>query len=220
MNKNTLLPADVPRDADPPQAPSGVSRQDTSRRQELLQAAARLMRHKGYAATTIRDMAQAVGMSSGSPFCHFRSKQDILKEIVFQGMASVLTRAEQVTTQRLEPGRRLLALIQLHCETLLGHEGDFTAVMLREWPLLPEDIRQRLDTMMERYEAIWRDTIGSMQEAEHLRSDVALSTRLLLGSLNGTLHWNRAPPLIDSDTLAAAAAKTFLRAPADLPSSR
>jgi hypothetical protein len=49
-------------------------RDDGNRRHQLLTAAARLFREKGFDATSTRDIAAAVGMHSGSPFYHFKSK--------------------------------------------------------------------------------------------------------------------------------------------------
>ena len=49
-------------------------REESERRAELLQAAARLFRSQGYDATSTRDIATAAGMQSGSPFYYFESK--------------------------------------------------------------------------------------------------------------------------------------------------
>src|SRR5690554_5385194 len=59
---------------------------DTARGR-LLTIAARLFRERGYAGTTVRDIAGALGILSGSLFHHFRSKEDIL----FAIMESVIT---------------------------------------------------------------------------------------------------------------------------------
>ncbi|HOG03511.1 MAG TPA: helix-turn-helix domain-containing protein, partial [Accumulibacter sp.] len=70
--------------------PTGHKRQgsalEANRRDELLRAAARLFVEKGFDATTTRDIAEAVGMRSGSPFYHFRSKQDLLKAAMIEGL--------------------------------------------------------------------------------------------------------------------------------------
>jgi len=192
-------------------------REEISRRAELLSAAARLMREKGYASTTTREMAQAVGMGSGSPFCHFRSKQEILSVIVEEGMTRALARAERLAARGLSPRQRLRALMRLHAETLHGADGDFAAVMLREWPILPSEARQRLDAMRHRYEAIWSDCVQALRDAEHLNGDAVLSARLMLGSLNGSLHWRRGDGPFDARRLANAAADVFLTTPARRP---
>ncbi len=188
---------------------------DVSRREDMLCAAASLMRRKGYAATTIRDIAGAVGMGSGSPFCHFRSKEEILAAIALQGMERALARAELLRGRRMQARRRLHALLRLHAELLHGRDGDFAAVMLREWRALAPANRCRLAEMMERYEAIWRECLEKLGAAErHLSADAALAARLLLGSLNWSLHWFHKDRTLDPSRLADSAAALFHLAPA------
>ena len=67
-------------------------RDDGNRRQELIRAAARLFHRKGFHATSTRDIATAVGMRSGSPFYHFRSKGELLYAVMEEGMRSAIDR--------------------------------------------------------------------------------------------------------------------------------
>ena len=53
-----------------------------SARGKLLQTAAHLFRNKGFERTTVRDLASAVGIQSGSLFHHFKSKDDILRAVM------------------------------------------------------------------------------------------------------------------------------------------
>jgi AcrR family transcriptional regulator len=186
---------------------------EMSRRADLLCAAARLMRKKGYAATTIREIARAVGMGSGSPFCHFRSKEEILAAIALQGMERALERAETLRMRRMHARRRLHALLRLHAELLHGQEGDFSAVMLREWRALAPDNRRRLVELMERYEAIWGECLRKVIADGHPAADATLAARLLLGSLNWSLHWFRHDGELDPGQLADATAALFLVVP-------
>lgn len=186
---------------------------DASRRYALLCAAARLMRKKGYAATTIREIAKAVGMGSGSPFCHFRSKEEILAAIAMRGMEQAIERAEGLRMRRMQARRRLHALLHLHADLLHGQEGDFPAVMLREWRALAPANRDRLIGMMERYEAIWRESLQKLHATEPLATNVTLATRLLLGSLNWSLHWYPHDGKLDPGQLADGVAALFLVAP-------
>lgn len=68
----------------------------SSARGRLLNEAARLFRDKGYERTTVRDLAAAVGIQSGSLFHHFRTKEEILKAVMVETI-----RAEY----RLDAGR-------------------------------------------------------------------------------------------------------------------
>lgn len=193
------------------------NREHASRRDDLLQAAARLMREKGYAATTIRDIAGAVGMGSGSPFCHFRNKQEILNVIAAEGMAALLAEAERLMTREMTPNERLQALIQLHTAFVHGTDSDFAAVLLHEWHLLPIATKQHLELLMLRYEAIWQECIDTLDHAEHLHNDAALSARLILGSLNWSLNWYSSDRAQAISELADAAASVFQVAPEAQP---
>lgn len=199
--------------------PPASQRENASRRDDLLHAAARLMRAKGYAATTIRDIAGAVGMGSGSPFCHFRNKQEILNVIAIQSMAGLLADAELLLTREMAPRERLQALMKLHAAFVHGSDSDFTAVMLHEWHILPLETKQHLEQLMLRYEAIWQHCIEALDHAEHLSNDTALSVRLILGSLNWSLNWFRSDRTqAAASDLADAAASVFQVAPApDMP---
>lgn len=65
-----------------------VTRQEQRerRRQEILGEALRLFVHKGYAATKVSDIAEAVGMSTGLMFHYFDSKEKLYEELVKLGV--------------------------------------------------------------------------------------------------------------------------------------
>jgi AcrR family transcriptional regulator len=67
-------------------------RDEGNRRQALLRAAARLFHRNGYDATSTRDIAAAVGMHSGSPFYHFKSKSALLYAVMEEGMRAAIER--------------------------------------------------------------------------------------------------------------------------------
>src|ERR671926_227285 len=58
-------------------------------RRQILNAAARLLRHRGYEATTTRAIADAVGIKAGSIYHHFASKDDIVKTVINEGVRVV-----------------------------------------------------------------------------------------------------------------------------------
>jgi AcrR family transcriptional regulator len=66
-----------------------ASTEEPNRRGDIVRAAGRLFAEKGYAATTIRDIARAVDMQSGSPFYHFKTKHDMLRAVVLEGIAAI-----------------------------------------------------------------------------------------------------------------------------------
>jgi AcrR family transcriptional regulator len=53
-----------------------------TRKDEIINTAAKLFKEKGYSAVTMRDLATAMGMKAASLYNHINSKQDILKAII------------------------------------------------------------------------------------------------------------------------------------------
>ena len=68
---------------------------DSIRRQELLSSAARLFRDVGYPRATVRDIAKAVGIQSGSIFYYFKTKEDILVDVMEAAMQTFVGAAQR-----------------------------------------------------------------------------------------------------------------------------
>ncbi|MCX7175659.1 MAG: TetR/AcrR family transcriptional regulator [Proteobacteria bacterium] len=194
------------RKTPPPLADEG------NRRAELIRAAGHLFREKGYDATTIRDIAAAVGMRSGSPFYHFKSKQEMLKAVVLEGMLSALAAIEAVAACRLGPRETFQALIRAHLDTILEHGGDFVPVLLHEWRSLSDESRAEIVATKDRYEAIWQKTLKDLKRAGLIRDDSSLARLLIFGSINWTAQWYRPDGKLTIDKLAQRTAEFFLAA--------
>src|ERR1700730_13654130 len=85
---------------------SRAPRQD-NRRAQLLDAAARLFRERGYHATSMRDIAKAVGMLSGSIYYHFDSKEEMLLAVYEEGERRVAEAVDAAVAGETDPGQRL-----------------------------------------------------------------------------------------------------------------
>ena len=90
----------------PPRRPRGRPRKtaeeldDGNRRRKLMDEAARLFLTQGFAATSTRDIAAAVGMHSGSPFYHFESKSALLFAVMNEGMATAVQSQQQALEEQ------------------------------------------------------------------------------------------------------------------------
>lgn len=194
------------RKISPPPADEG------NRRAELIRAAGRLFREKGFDATTIRDIAAAVGMRSGSPFYHFKSKQEMLKTVVLDGMLSALAAVEAVAARQLGPRETFQALIRAHLDIILGSGGDFAPVLLHEWRSLSAESRAEILATKDRYEGIWQKALRDLKRAGLIRDDSSLARLLIFGSINWTAQWYRPDGKLSIDQIARQAAEFFLAA--------
>ncbi len=174
-----------------PGSPNSNTPGDASRREELLRTAARLFVDKGFEATTTRDIADAVGMRSGSPFYHFRSKQDLLKAAMAEGLETGYRRVLAAIEGIDDPALRLRVLIRTHLGNLL--EGECEApLLLFESRSLDAAARAEIAAITDRYQKPWQETLDALAAAGQLNSAQPPVRLLLFGMLNWTPQWYRA----------------------------
>ena len=184
---------------------------ESNRREELLRVSAKLFREKGFDGTTIRDISGAAGMHSGSPFYHFKTKQDILVAVMEQGLAEGLRSLEAATAGATTPEQRFVRMIRAQIGTILEDGNDFIPVMLYDWRSLTEANRRRIVALNDRYDALWQPVIDDLKRAGHMPGDPQLVRLLIMGAVNWTGRWYRAGGRLSLDEIAEGAAKLFLQ---------
>jgi AcrR family transcriptional regulator len=187
-----------------------------NRRGELVRAAAQLFREKGFEGTTIRDIAGAVGMQSGSPFYHFANKHELLMAVMEEGLRLGLERSRAVVEARgLTAVERFRQLVRAHYGILHETGSDFIPVMLYDWRSLPVPYRRRIVELKDRYDALWQATLDALHAEGRLGADARIARLMILGAINFSATWYRARPRgragVDLDTLAAETSALFLR---------
>ncbi len=188
-------------------------RDDGNRRHELLSAAAKLFRRKGFAATTTRDIAAAAGMQSGSPFYHFKSKDALLYAVMEEGMQGAIARqtAALQDMAKADAATRLRRLVRVHFDTLQGPGSDFIPVMLYEHRSLTARQRISLGELQVAYESTWTPVLQALHDSGQLAAPVKLSRLLMLGALNWSVQWFDPKKGASLDELADAAIALFLK---------
>lgn len=189
-------------------------RDDGNRRVELVNAAAKLFRRKGFDATSTRDIATAVGMHSGSPFYHFESKGALLHAVMDEGMRSAILRqtaALEAAAQAAPDAAALLrVLIRNHFDVLLGPGSDFIPVMLYESRAITAKQRASLARLQGDYESVWEPVLQALSSEGRLQCPVKLARLLIFGALNWSVQWFDAKKGASLDELADAAMALFI----------
>src|SRR3954449_11584123 len=170
---------------------AGRRNNESNRREELLRVSAKLFREKGFDGTSIRDISAAAGMHAGSPFYHFKTKQDILVAVMEQGLAEGLRKTEEVMALSVPPEQKLTKLIRTQLGTILEEGNDFIPVLLYDWRSLNAANRRRIVQPKDRYDALWQQVIDDLQRAGHMPGDAQLVRLLILGAVNWTGTWYR-----------------------------
>ena len=176
-----------------------------NRRDDLVRAAAQLFRKKGFEGTTIRDIAGAVGMRSGSPFYHFANKHELLMAVMEEGLRLGLERP----ARRRRPALDLPSASPPRARALRDPArpgADFIPVMLYDWRSLPAQYKRRIIGLKDGYDAIWQKTLDDLHAEGRLHADARLARLMILGAINFSATWyrakGRAAGRVDLDALA------------------
>ena len=186
---------------------------DAGRRGQLIRESARLFREKGYEATSVRDIAAATGLQSGSWVYHFKTKQDILAAVMEEGLQRALERIEAIGRDQLPPREQFRALLRAHLDTILAPGQDFIPVLLYEWRSLEAKSRPRVVALQRRYEAVWEKVIAQLRRSGDWVQPTRVDRLLMFGALNWMAHWYRPDGPFDVAELADEAERFFLRSP-------
>lgn len=171
-------------------------------RGRLLGEAARLFRDKGYERTTVRDLAAAIGIQSGSLFHHFRSKEDILKAVMVETILLNTALMQHAVSEADAPIEQLRALIRSELESINGQTGEAMAVLVFEWRSLSQDAQHDILKLRDVYEKIWLDVLSELKQAGEMTADPFIARRMLTGALSWTVTWYRQDGPVTLDELA------------------
>jgi AcrR family transcriptional regulator len=209
----------MPKAGEPAPRPRGRPRKtaaeqaDGNRRADLLRSAAKLFRRKGFHATSTRDIADSVGMRSGSPFYHFESKGALLFAVMEEGMRSAIAqqRAVVAACKAADARSRLRTLVRNHFDVLLGPGSDFVPVMLYEARAINPRQRAAIVQLQSEYEAEWLPVLHALHREGRLQADVKLARLLIFGALNWSVQWYDRRQAAGLDELTNAALKLFVK---------
>ena len=155
------------------------------RKQLIQEEAAKLFRDKGYQATSMRDIAESVGLEPSSLYSHISSKKDLLRHICFSCGALFTDGIEALRSIHSEPSEALKAIIRLHVDIA---QSDVTAITVfnDEWRHLPEPDLSEFLEMRRAYEEMCLQVI---EAGMRNRSFQIMDARLVLNTILSSLQW-------------------------------
>ena len=179
-------------------------------RDEILIAAAQIFSQKGYHGTSMQDIALSVNLQKASIYHHVSSKQQILFELLNQGLDLLSERVESVIEGSGSPDERLRKAICAYLSTLTANQELASVLLLEYRSLEPEDLERHIPRR-DRFEEIWRDLIhDGVNDGVFTCDHPSLSARALLGILNWTVTWFRPDGSMSAEEIADQLADLFL----------
>ncbi len=157
---------------------------------DIVAAAAKVFRTKGYHAATVRDIAEEVGILKGSLYHHFESKEALLYLVVKEPIAQMYQTIAAIAEADLRPTEKLRRAITAHLEAFDRHYPHLF-VYLREREELKRRFREMIGFSPKDYERCWQHILREGVEQGEFRGDldIQVASYGLLGMLNWAYKW-------------------------------
>ena len=178
-----------------------ATRKKASKKEFILKKAAQMFREKGFAATSMRDLAETVGIEAASLYNHIRSKNEMLESICFD-VANRFT----IFMDELESGnqgtiKKIETLLRFHIKQMI-ETFEEVIVCDREWKHLDEpylsNFHNQRRSYCKRFAAIIEEGIS---KNEVKKIDAPTAVLIMLHSVNGIESWHRSTAKISSKDL-------------------
>lgn len=165
------------------------------KRKQILDAAAKVLARRGYVGTQLSEIADEAGTQPGSLYYHFESREELIEEVLNEGVHLSFARAREVVDAMplsSTPLDRLCAALRAHLIFQLV-ESDYARAVARSMGQSPEDMWKRVNHRFREYGKFFDDLIRAATKSGELDPDVDRSAlrMLIIGAANYTPEWFR-----------------------------
>ena len=162
----------------------------TQKRLEILRSAAAAFRREGFERAGMRDIARALGVTTGVLYHNFKSKQQILYFCQDYSLDRMLEEGARIRKEKGSPAARLRRLIEAQMTCMLDElQGSAAHV---EFAGLPARLLKKVVVKRDKYERLMRGIVTQgMRSGAFRKRDPKLVTLAMLGALNWTIKWYR-----------------------------
>lgn len=160
-----------------------------SRKQQVLEKATLLFEERGYAASSMRDLAQVLGIEAATLYSHIRSKEEILQNICFRMANEFMQAIDGINGDNQDTKQKLDSFVVAHIEVITKNSAA-SAVFFNEWKHLSEPHLEKFLKLREIYEKKFQQIIKEgISKGEFRDMNTKMATLTLLSSLNWVFHW-------------------------------
>ncbi len=186
-----------------------VERKNT-RKEQVIQTATELFKDKGYAATSMRDLANELGIEAASLYYHIKSKEEILQSICFEMADAFIQGLDDVEHRDISNREKLYQGIINHTK-VIARDLPAAAVFLNEYrylsaPWLKKFLRLRIN-YINRFKKIIEDGI---KEGEFKNVNKKLAVMTIFSSLNWMPNWYNPKGKIDPEAVSKQLAQLLI----------
>lgn len=177
------------------------SKKTSPRKEVILLKAAELFREKGYNASSMRDLAEKVGVEAASLYNHIKSKSDILQEICFKIANQFMTEIDQITTGDRTAIEKVEEVLRFHIRQMVNNYEE-VIVSDREWKHLTDPYLSNFQNQRR----VYRQRIAALiqqgiEKNEIKQIDAPTAVLIMLHAVSGIESWHRSHKKISAELL-------------------
>jgi TetR/AcrR family transcriptional regulator, cholesterol catabolism regulator len=179
------------------------SKKNSTKKEIIIEKAAKLFREKGFGAASMRDIAETVGVEAASLYNHIQSKSEILQAICFKIANEFISHLEDVERNTESTLKKMETIIRFHIRMML-EQYEYVYISDHEWRHLPEPYLSNFLNQRRSYRKRLGDIIQegiTKNEMKNIEPYVAILT--ILSAVSGIESWQRSRKNTSAETLEA-----------------
>ena len=178
-----------------------ATRKKASKKEFILKKAAQMFREKGFAATSMRDLAETVGIEAASLYNHIRSKNEMLESICFDVANRYTIFMDELESGNQGTIKKIETLLRFHIKQMIENFEE-VIVCDREWKHLDEPYLSNFHNQRRSYRKRFAAIIeAGISKNEVKKIDAPTAVLIMLHSVNGIESWHRSTAKISAKEL-------------------
>lgn len=157
-------------------------------KERIHQVSVDLFAEKGYHATGIQEISDAVGLGRGALYYHIQSKENLLFEISIRPLREMLDKARAISTLDLPATDRVRLLSSQRVSEIAQKRNEWNVALYQSSTLSPK-LREEVDKTRIAYEAMWERVLHDGVVEGLWDEPDPLLLRGILGMLNSVYLW-------------------------------
>ncbi|MBK8135918.1 MAG: TetR family transcriptional regulator [Chloroflexi bacterium] len=197
-------------------------------REDILQAAAAVLRRNGYDATTMKDIAAQVNLTAASLYHHFENKDVLLLAVLELGLQYVSREIETVLASDAPNAEKLRRMVRVHITNQTANRPAGVAMIYEVRPIVTQHLRNGLSdeavaeytvrregffAERRRFESLFQQVVqAGIDSGEFRQVDVPVIVKTMLGANNWVSVWYSENGRLSGEQIADQIAEMFVRA--------
>lgn len=162
-----------------------------AKRRSIIETAAAQFSERGYHATRMQDIAEALDMQAGSLYYYFPSKEALLTAIVESSVGVAVERMGTIVAEVSDPIDQVTRAIIEHLAVFEENADLYSIFNSEKLDVISEELADRVNALGRQYEDLWVKILRSGVETGVFRNDLDpwVAMKAIVGMCNATLIW-------------------------------